>query len=312
MPGRSKGRRHSRRQQRETSSEAKSRNSTSTEDNGSVASDLSGDSRLQCPGGSQSTARSSKSANSSKSRSRNPFRTNARGIPEPILKEIIVDIEANGGLEQVLSTNTSLTDFCELRVQEDGKEAIYGTFKSSERDKVCNKIRTWGRLPPKDYQNILLYCGVTPSGLRSDFAQSGQDQTPKEISVPPLSSLRGKNPKTKAAVRQRLSLSSPRAASKVSDTPSQRTPLASPRGTAKQVATSSEETPNRSNVRGVRGGVNVNSYREPKPVLSSSDEEESSKQKRRGRRDAMSLQRTDEIPIGKLLLFLSSCIAKWA
>ena len=177
--GRSKGRRRSRRQQRETSSEAKSRNSTSTEDNGSVASDLSGDSRLQSsPGGSQSTARSSKSANSSKSRSRNPFRTNARGIPEPILKEIIVDIEANGGLEQVLSTNTSLTDFCELRVQEDGKEAIYGTFKSSERDKVCNKIRTWGRLPSKDYQNILLYCGVTPSGLRSDFAQSGQDQTP--------------------------------------------------------------------------------------------------------------------------------------
>ena len=135
---------------------------------------------------------------------------------------------------------------------------------------------------------------------------------PREISVPPLSSPRAKNPKTKAAVRQRLPLSSPRAASKVSDTPSQRTPLASPRGTAKQVATSSEETPNRSNVRGVRGGVNVNSYREPKPVLSSSDEEEFSKQKRRGRRDVMSLQRTDEMPIGKLLLFLSSCIAKWA
>ena len=203
MPEKSQGRRRrSLRRKQTEEAESKSHNSTSTEDDGSVASDLSGDSGLQSPGGSQSTTRSGRSTNSSRSRSRNPLRTNARGIPEPVLREIVTDIEANGGLEYVLGTNSSLTDFCEAQVHQ-GKEAIYGLYKSSEREKVSNKIRSWARLPAHEYKEILLYCGITPAGLRAD-------NTPSEISVPPLESPRAFTVKPKS--RSGTPISSPQLA----------------------------------------------------------------------------------------------------
>lgn len=102
-------RRNLRRKQTEEAEESKSHNSTSTEDNGSIASDLSGDSGLQSPGGSQSTTKSVRFANSSRSRARNPLRTNARGIPEPVLREIVTDVEAHGGLDYVLGVSRTFT-----------------------------------------------------------------------------------------------------------------------------------------------------------------------------------------------------------
>ena len=293
-------RRNLRRKQTEEAGESKSHNSTSTEDNGSIASDLSGDSGLQSPGGSQSTTKSVRFANSSRSRARNPLRTNARGIPEPVLREIVTDVEAHGGLDYVLGTNTSFTDFCEARVEE-GKESIYGVYKSSERDKVSNKLRSWARLPAHEYKEILLYCGVTPAGLRAD-------QTPSEIEVPQLGSPRAFTVRPKP--RRGTPISSPKA--RKSRPPRLGTPSTTPSASAStstpsaraSAATATEDTPNASNVRTARGGVNFTSYREPKTVLSSSDEEEIKPKLR----NKMSIQRTDEIPVGKSNLSLTQAL----
>lgn len=258
-------------------------NSTSTEDEGSVASALSGLSLsegLQSPGASAST-RSVRSTNSSRSRTRNPLRSNARGFSEPVLKEVVNDIEDNGGLRYILSTTTGLTNFFNQRVEE-GKEAIYGVRGTPARDKIANKVRTWYRLPEEEYKEILLHCAVTPAELRPNFAQEySQAAPPQVVSVPGVKSPRGKIKGT------------PRAGTTA------RTPRAKATAATPDTA-AADSTPKNSNVRNPRGGFSFSDYREPKQALSDSDEEIHSK-----RRGKMSIQRPDDIPVGKLRMACS-------
>lgn len=237
---------------------------------------------------SASDNRSTRSARSGGSRNRNPLRSNARGFEEPILREIIEDIESNGGLKFVLSHPHSLTSFCDARVQE-GKDSIYGLYKTAQRDKVSNKIRVWGRLEQEEWRNILLFCATTPAELRPNFAeQFGQPQQfPRVVSVPA-----GDTPRARSN-RRASTPTTPR------NQPATRTPRTA--AAASGLTQDTDSTPKNSNLRPARGGFTH--YREPASVLSSSDEEVEPTSLHFSSRGKMSsIQRPDDVPVGTWIL----------
>lgn len=114
---------------------ASAQHSTATDKD--IASIASGLSALST---GSNTSKSAWSGVSTRSRNGNPLWTNARSIAEPVPREILEDLESNGGVQGVLSASSGLTEFCEARVQE-GKEAVHGSFRTNLREKTSKKSK---------------------------------------------------------------------------------------------------------------------------------------------------------------------------
>ena len=213
-------------------------------------------------------------------RSKNKVRTNARGLEITIQKEILTDLEDSKGLAHVLSQGAhAITAFCDLQagIGEEGepgdREDIYGAPRSKQRLKVNNKIRGWARLSQAEYEQILIGQGIIPYNFRQ-----GKAGPPSVVSVP----VSKHKPRRKSKT--------PRAAA------AEATPDSVPSG----------GTPKSSNVNAF-GNRSFQTYREPPPVLDSSDDEANTQtvSSLGTRSNATMSQASEGIPVGTCCFIFS-------
>jgi hypothetical protein len=89
-------------------------------------------------------------------------RTNARGLPPHVQKQLLIDIEHYGG----------------IRVPQKGKiyktRKEYGAAGSALRQSVKSKVKAWKKLDELEYTKLLHSFKVLPSGTRSVDTGVGQ------------------------------------------------------------------------------------------------------------------------------------------
>lgn len=126
------------------------------------------------PGTGESTA-------SAKARRKNATRSNQRGLPVPDQKFIAEELESEGGgLEEVLSKPSGLTNFLNQQAEKDElRKEFYGEYGSQTRSRIENKIRNWSRLGPAEYQRILVGFQVWPAAQRNGPTPQAVYSTPK-------------------------------------------------------------------------------------------------------------------------------------
>jgi hypothetical protein len=99
----------------------------------------------------------------------NPARTNTKGLPLNLQKQLLQDIEASGGIGDGHGTPFKLLSICNRRSE------LYGEAgKGGLRRKVQNKVQAWRNLNAVEYYKLLAYLGVQP-GLEQSLPLSAPE-----------------------------------------------------------------------------------------------------------------------------------------
>lgn len=124
-------------------------------------------------------------------RTKNPLRSNKRGIQEPTQAEILETIEEQHGIKGLLASELGVAGFCAEQGNL-GYTDIYGQDKTTARNSVYNKIRNWCRLSDEAYQNLLLHFKIIPHEFRAGKTLKDKiqpDAVPSKLSSPTPSNL---------------------------------------------------------------------------------------------------------------------------
>ena len=124
-------------------------------------------------------------------RTKNPLRSNKRGIQEPTQAEILETIEEQHGIKGLLASELGVAGFCAEQGNL-GYTDIYGQDKTTARNSVYNKIRNWCRLSDEAYQNLLLHFKIIPHEFRAGKTLKDKiqpDAVPSKLSSPTPSKL---------------------------------------------------------------------------------------------------------------------------
>jgi hypothetical protein len=97
-------------------------------------------------------------------RSRHPSRTNKKGLPHFVQKQLLLDLEHSGGI--VYGDDWHLPSKIASLINK--RPDIYGLTGSDLRERVYNKIRTWKKsLSQAEYFELLENFGIHPHSARS-------------------------------------------------------------------------------------------------------------------------------------------------
>jgi len=112
---------------------------------------------------------------------RYPLRSNSRGLPLHIQKQLLQDIEAAGGL-----TAAKLANICNRRSD------IYGTPASTRRSQIQQKVKRLKLLSREEYLILLTEHRIFPSELKADTPLTrtpsrSQQPQPSPLPSSPLS-----------------------------------------------------------------------------------------------------------------------------
>ena len=225
-------------------------------------------------------------------RTKNPTRSNSRGLPLATQKQVLDDLEESGGIRYILSRLHGLREFCDSLAPENLD--VYGLNNSSERVQVENKIRNWGRLTDGEYALVLQNFQLSSAQVRGTYLE-------------PLSQEERSASKPKKANRKGSRSGTPRFGTPPAQRPASTrnlkspTNVASPRAkTPKNLASPSRlkspKTPQPS-----KSKSSFSAYREPPPVIYSSSEDERPKTKTMSRRNEEEKPQLDgNLPIGTI------------
>lgn len=91
----------------------------------------------------------------------NVGRTTSHGLDKTLQKQLLKDVEANGGAKHV---TTCLTAFCDTQASLDAeRRALYGEApRCKERYRVENKIRMWRLFTEQENEDLCRHFGVVP------------------------------------------------------------------------------------------------------------------------------------------------------
>ena len=114
-------------------------------------------------------------------RRKNPCRSNKRGLPLHLQKQLLQDIEASGGFfSSQAKSYYFLRNICDKRPD-------YGASGSSTREQIRYKFNAWRDFTPPEYFSLLSQFGITPyAGIPSveEPSKSSPPWTPRTKGPP--------------------------------------------------------------------------------------------------------------------------------
>lgn len=140
-----------------------------------------------------SSAGSVGSTGSRGQRRKDPRRTNKAGLSLGDQKALaeLVEGPIGGGLSDILSAKNGIKNFCEKVIanaanadEKEALEELLGSFNSTKRGQIKNKLYYWNKLEGNGYREVLLSFNIWPGDVRENNSsqdQRGQPQEPPSI-----------------------------------------------------------------------------------------------------------------------------------